>query len=84
MIDLNEKPLCTIPRIMCWAVDNMELLKSQPNESVDLIYSDILYRQIGISAMLFRMKLKNINRNRFTIDELKKLDDVRTRLYDSL
>ena len=43
MIDLNEKPLCTIPRIMCWAVDNMELLKSQPDESVDLIYCDILY-----------------------------------------
>jgi len=42
MIDLNEKPLCTIPRVMCWAVDNLELLKSQPNESVDLIYSDIL------------------------------------------
>jgi len=43
MIDLNEKPLCTIPRVMCWAVDNMELLKSQPDESVDLIYCDILY-----------------------------------------
>ena len=43
MIDLNEKPLCTIPRVMCWACDNLELLKSQPNESVDLIYSDILY-----------------------------------------
>lgn len=43
MIDLNEKPLCTIPRVMCWVVDNLELLKSQPNESVDLIYSDILY-----------------------------------------
>jgi DNA modification methylase len=43
MIDLNEKPLCTIPSVMCWAVDNLELLKSQPNESVDLIYSDILY-----------------------------------------
>jgi len=43
MIDLNEKPLCTIPRVMCWPVDNLELLKSQPNESVDLIYSDILY-----------------------------------------
>ena len=43
MINLNEKPLCTIPRVMCWAVDNLELLKSQPNESVDLIYSDILY-----------------------------------------
>ncbi len=33
MIDLNEKPLCTIPRVMCWAVDNLELLKSQKNES---------------------------------------------------
>jgi len=43
MIDLNEKPLCTIPHVMCLAVDNLELLKSQPNESVDLIYSDILY-----------------------------------------
>ena len=29
--------------VMCWAVDNLELLKSQPNESVDLIYCDILY-----------------------------------------
>ena len=43
MIDLNEKPLCTIPRVMCWAVYNMELLKSQSDESVDLIYCDILY-----------------------------------------
>jgi site-specific DNA-methyltransferase (adenine-specific) len=43
MIDLNEKPLCTIPRVMCWAVDNMELLLSQPDESIDLIYCDILY-----------------------------------------
>ena len=43
MIDLNEKPLCTIPRVMCWAVDNLELLLSQPDESVDLIYCDILY-----------------------------------------
>jgi len=43
MIDLNEKPLCTIPRVMCWAVDNLELLKSQPDECVDLIYCDILY-----------------------------------------
>jgi len=43
MIDLNEEPLCTIPRVMCWACDNLELLKSQPDESVDLIYSDILY-----------------------------------------
>ena len=43
MVDLNEKPLCTIPRVMCWACDNMELLKSQPNESVNMIYCDILY-----------------------------------------
>jgi DNA modification methylase len=43
MIDLNEKPLCTIPRVMCWACDNIDLLESQPDESVDLIYSDILY-----------------------------------------
>ena len=43
MIDLNKKPLCTIPRVMCWAVDNLELLLSQPDESVDLIYCDILY-----------------------------------------
>ena len=43
MIDLNEKPLCTIPRVMCWAVDNLELLLSQPDESIDLIYCDILY-----------------------------------------
>jgi DNA modification methylase len=43
MIDrINEQPFCQT-RVMCWAVDNMELLKSQPNESVDLIYSDILY-----------------------------------------
>ena len=47
MIDLNEKPLCTIPRVMCWAVDNMELLLSQPDESVDLIYCDILYGRTG-------------------------------------
>jgi len=28
---------------MCRAVDNLELLLSQPDESVDLIYCDILY-----------------------------------------
>lgn len=49
-----------------------------------LINKSEVARQIGISAILFRMKLKNINRNRFTSDELKKLDDVRTRLYNSL
>ena len=40
---IEQNPLCTIPRVMCWAVDIMELLKSQPDESVDLIYCDILY-----------------------------------------
>jgi len=29
--------------VMCSAVDNLVLLKSQSNESVDMIYSDILY-----------------------------------------
>ena len=43
MMNNAENPQLTIPRVMCWAVDNMELLKSQPNESVDLIYCDILY-----------------------------------------
>jgi predicted transcriptional regulator len=45
-----------------------------------LINKSEVARQIGISTILFRMKLKNINRNRFTSDELKKLDEVRTRL----
>ena len=49
-----------------------------------LINKSEVARQIGISAMLFRMKLKNINRNRFTREELEKLEDVRTRLYNSL
>ena len=30
-------------RVICRAVDNLELLLSQPDESVDLIYCDILY-----------------------------------------
>ncbi|MCB9073953.1 MAG: site-specific DNA-methyltransferase [Chitinophagales bacterium] len=42
-INFDNAQACTIPRVMCWACDNLELLKSQPNESVDLIYSDILY-----------------------------------------
>ena len=50
----------------------------------NLINKSEIARQIGISVILFRMKLKNINRNRFTSDELKKLDDVRTKLYNSL
>lgn len=49
-----------------------------------LINKSEVARQIGISTILFRMKLKNINRNRFTSDELQKLDDVRTKLYNSL
>jgi len=43
MIDLNEKSLCTIPHVMCRAVDNFELLLSQSAESIDLIYCDVLY-----------------------------------------
>lgn len=43
MIDrITEQPFCQT-RVMCWAVDNLELLLSQPDESVDLIYCDILY-----------------------------------------
>ena len=43
MIDrITEQPFCQ-PRIICRAVDNLELLLSQPDESVDLIYCDILY-----------------------------------------
>jgi len=47
-IKINEAMLSTKPAINyshCYVqcVDNMQLLKSQPNESVDLIYSDILY-----------------------------------------
>jgi len=43
MIDrINEQPFCQT-RVMCRAVDNLELLLSQPDESVDLIYCDILY-----------------------------------------
>jgi len=39
----GSQPLLHKTDVMCRAVDNMELLKSQPNESVDMIYSDILY-----------------------------------------
>ncbi len=40
MIDrITEQPFCQT-RDMCRAVDNLELLKSQPNESVNMIYSD--------------------------------------------
>ena len=39
---ITEQPFCQT-RVMCWAVDNLELLLSQPDESVDLIYCDILY-----------------------------------------
>jgi DNA modification methylase len=43
MIDLNEKPPLCKTSVICRAVDNLELLLSQPDESVDLIYCDILY-----------------------------------------
>lgn len=43
MIDrITEQPFCQT-RVMCRAVDNLELLLSQPDKSVDLIYCDILY-----------------------------------------
>lgn len=37
-------------------------------------------RQLGISPILFRMKLKNINRNKFTPEENYKLVDIWLRL----
>jgi DNA modification methylase len=43
MLDkITEQPFCQT-RVMCRAIDNLELLLSQPDESVDLIYCDILY-----------------------------------------
>jgi len=42
MIEL-QNPQCVQTSVMCRAVDNLELLLSQPDESVDLIYCDILY-----------------------------------------
>ena len=39
---ITEQPFCQT-RVMCRAVDNLELLLSHPDESVDLIYCDILY-----------------------------------------
>ena len=39
----GSQPLLHKTDVMCWACDNMELLKSQPNESVNMIYCDILY-----------------------------------------
>lgn len=41
--DINENPALSKTSVMCRAVDNLELLLSQPDESVDLIYCDILY-----------------------------------------
>lgn len=40
---LSGEPAINYTRCYVQCVDNMQLLKSQPNESVDLIYSDILY-----------------------------------------
>jgi site-specific DNA-methyltransferase (adenine-specific) len=39
---ITKQPFCQT-RVMCRVVDNLELLLSQPDESVDLIYCDILY-----------------------------------------
>jgi DNA modification methylase len=39
---ITEQPFCQT-RVMCMAVDNLELLLSQPDESVNMIYCDILY-----------------------------------------
>jgi len=41
----TENPPCFIPAVTSsvFCSDNLELLKSQPNESVNMIYSDILY-----------------------------------------
>ena len=39
----GSQPLLHKTDVMCRAVDNLELLKSQPNESVNMIYCDILY-----------------------------------------
>lgn len=49
-----------------------------------LINKSEVARYAGIKPNLFRMKLKNINRNRFTSEDLKKIEEVRTRLYNSL
>lgn len=40
---LSSEPAINYTHCYVQCVDNLELLKSQPNESVDLIYSDILY-----------------------------------------
>ena len=40
---LSGEPAINYTRCYVQCVDNMQLLKSQPNESVDLIYNDILY-----------------------------------------
>lgn len=41
--EINENKALSQTSVMCRAVDNLELLLSQPDESVDLIYCDILY-----------------------------------------
>ena len=47
-----------------------------------LINKSEISRQIGISATLFRMKLKRINRNKFTTDEIKRINDVKIKLFN--
>ena len=43
MLNIAPMPPFWQTDVMCRAVDNLELLLSQPDESVDLIYCDILY-----------------------------------------
>ena len=45
MIDLNEEPLCTIPRVTSsvFCSDNLELIKTIESNTIDLIYCDMLY-----------------------------------------
>ena len=47
-----------------------------------LINKSEISRQIGISATLFRMKLKRINRNKFTTDEIKRINEVKVKLFN--
>ena len=42
-LNLDQNPPLHKTSVMCRAVDNLELLLLQPDESVDLIYCDILY-----------------------------------------
>ena len=50
------------------------------DENNKQINNSEIARQLGVSPILFRMKLKNINRNRFTEIELQKLEEIRNNL----